>query len=93
MSAYTIEDWKKVLILLNLEKVVDGATFDNLSVVILRFQIIFGGLLEMDIANKVVYFGVDSIVVFQRLKTGVIVQCMANDVLPSSLIDSNVSLK
>ncbi len=43
--AYIVEDWKKVLILLNLEKFVDGATFDNLSAMIVRFLIIFGGLL------------------------------------------------
>lgn len=31
----------------------------------------------MDIVNKVVYFGVDGVTIFQGLKTGVTVQLMA----------------
>jgi len=58
---------------------VDGATFNNLSVVIVCFLIVFGGLLEMDITNKVVYFGVDGVTIFQGLKTGVTIQFMAKD--------------
>ncbi len=77
MHAYIVEDWKRVLNLLNPTKVVDGATFDNLNVEIIRFKIVFGGLLEMDIANKVACFGVDGVITFQGLKTGVIVQLMA----------------
>jgi hypothetical protein len=41
------------------------------------FLIVFGGLLKMDIVNKVVYFGVDGVTIFQGLKTGVTVQLMA----------------
>jgi len=76
-----VEDWERVLILLNLERVVDGATFNNLSVVIVCFLIVFGGLLEMDIVNKVVCFGVDGVTIFQGLKTGVTIQLMAKDSL------------
>ncbi len=48
-------------ILLNLERVVDGATSDNFITMIIRYLIVFGGLLDMDIANKVVCFRVDSV--------------------------------
>jgi hypothetical protein len=34
---------------------------------------IFGGMLEIDIANKVVCFGFDGVIVFQGLKTDVTV--------------------
>jgi hypothetical protein len=63
-----------VPILLNLERIVNGGTFDNLTFVIIRYCIIFGGMSKIDIANKVVYFGVDNVTIFQGLKTNVIVQ-------------------
>ncbi len=52
---------KNIPILLNLERLVDGITFNNFIVMIIRFLIIFGGLLEIDIANEVVCFGVDDV--------------------------------
>ncbi len=61
MHAYIIEDNKRVPILLNLEKVVDGATFNNFIAMIIHSLIAFDGLLNMDIANKVVYFRADSV--------------------------------
>ncbi len=60
-------------ILLNLERIVDGGTFDNLIAVTICFLIIFDGMLEINIANKVLCFGVDTVIIFQCLKTGVIV--------------------
>ncbi len=43
---------------------------------IVRSLIVFGGLLYMDIANKVVYFRADSTTFFQGLKTSVTIQLM-----------------
>jgi len=63
-----------VPILLNLERIVNGGTFYNLTFVIIRYCTIFGGMSKIDIANKVVYFGVDNVTIFQGLKTNVIVQ-------------------
>jgi hypothetical protein len=48
-------------ILLNLERTVDGHTFDNLITMIIHYLVIFGGMLETDITNKVVCFGVDGV--------------------------------
>ncbi len=71
---YVVDNWHRVPILLNLEKILDGGMFDNLIVVIIHSLVIFGGMLETNIANKVLCFGVDNVIVFQGLKTGVIVQ-------------------
>ncbi len=61
-------------ILLNLERIVNGGTFDNLTFVIVCYLIIVGGMSKINIINKVVYFGVDNVTIFQGLKTNVIVQ-------------------
>ncbi len=53
---YVVDNWHRVPILLNLERIVDGGTFDNLTVVIIHSLVIFGGMLETNIANKVLCF-------------------------------------
>ncbi len=60
-----------VLILLNLEKIVDGGTSNNLTTIIICYLDIFGGMLKIDLGYKVVSFGVDGVIVFQGLKTNV----------------------
>ncbi len=77
MHAYIVEDNKRVPILLNLERVADGATSNNFIAMIIHSLIAFGGLLDMDIANKVVYFRANSVIVVQGLKTCVTIQLMA----------------
>jgi hypothetical protein len=62
---------RRVPILLNLRRVIDGATFDNLTNLIMENLIKFGGLNERKVANKLVYFGVDGMIVFQGFKFGV----------------------
>jgi hypothetical protein len=66
-----------VPILLNLEKIVNGSTFDNLIYVIIRSLAVFGGMSKIDIANKVVYFGAKDVTIFQGLKTNVNVQLVS----------------
>jgi hypothetical protein len=51
-------------ILLNLETIVDGSLFDNFTTIIIHFLVVFGGMLEIDLANKVVCFGVDNVIIF-----------------------------
>jgi hypothetical protein len=67
-----------VPIFLNLGRIVDGGTFDNLTTVIIHSLVIFGGMLETNIANKVLCFGADNVIVFQGLKTGVIIQLISD---------------
>jgi hypothetical protein len=64
----------KVPILLNLEKIVNGGTYGNLTSVIIRSLVVFGGMLETNIVNKIICFWANSVVVFQGLKTGVTFQ-------------------
>jgi hypothetical protein len=59
-----IKGWKKILIMLNLQHVVDGTTFDNLTSFIEKNLMEFGGLSETNLANKLVCFGVDRITIF-----------------------------
>jgi len=63
-----------VPILLNLERIVNGSTFNNLIYVIIHFLLVFGGMSKSDIANIVVCFGVNNVIIFQNLKISVIVQ-------------------
>ncbi len=71
---YVVHNWHRVSILFNLERIVDGGMFNNFIVMIIHFVVIFGGMLEINIANKVVCFGVEGVIIFQGLKTNVIVQ-------------------
>lgn len=52
----------------------DGGTSDNLINVSIRSLIVFGGMLKIDLTNKVVYFGADGVSIFQSLKMNVFVQ-------------------
>jgi hypothetical protein len=68
-----VDNWCKVPILLNLEKIVDGGMFNNLTIVIIHFLVIFGGMSKTNIVNKVVCFGANGVIVFQGLKISVII--------------------
>jgi hypothetical protein len=74
VHVYIVKSWCRVPILLNLERIVNGGTSNNLTSVIIRSLAIFDGTSEIDIANKVVCFGADGVTIFQSLKTSVIVQ-------------------
>ncbi len=76
MHAYVVENWRRQPILLNLERVVDEGTSNNLIATIVHSFTNLGGLLVVDVVNKVVCFGVDNVTIFQGLKTGVIIQLM-----------------
>jgi hypothetical protein len=55
------------------EKIVDGGTSNNLTPIIVHSLTDLGGLLVVDVANKVVFFGANDVIVFWGLKIGVIV--------------------
>jgi hypothetical protein len=58
-------------ILLNLQKVVDGNTSNNMTSMIMGNLVKFGGLIENDLAKKLISFGIDGVMVFQGAKTKV----------------------
>ncbi len=72
MHAYVVENWRRQPILLNLEKVVDENTSNNLITTIVCFLTNLGGLSVVDVANMVVCFGANGVTIFQGLKTCVI---------------------
>ncbi len=74
IHVYIVSNQLKVPIFFNLERIINGSTFDKLTFVIICYFSNFGGMSKIDIANKVVYFGVDNVTIFQGLKTNVIVQ-------------------
>jgi hypothetical protein len=57
IHVYVIKEWKKVSIMLNLQRLVDGTTFDNLTSFIVKSLMEFGGLSETNLANKLVSLG------------------------------------
>ncbi len=63
-----------VPILLNLERIVNKNTSNNFIFVIICSLTIFGGMSKINIANKVVYFGANSVTIFQGLKISVTIQ-------------------
>ncbi len=67
VHAYVVENWRRQPILLNLERVVDEGTSNNLTATIAHSFINLGGLSVVDVANKVVCFGANSVTIFQGL--------------------------
>ncbi len=63
-------------ILLNLERIINGGTSNNFIFVIIRSPVVFS-----NIANKVVYFGANSVTIFQGLKIGVTIQLVSKHCL------------
>ncbi len=76
IHVYVLEEWKRVSILLNLQGVVDEVAFNNSTSLIVKILMEFGGLNEKDLANKLVCFGANGVIVFQGVKNGVIAQIM-----------------
>jgi hypothetical protein len=59
----------------------DGATFANLNKLIMHNLVEFGSMNEVDVANKLVFFGTNGVIVFQGFKNGVNTNMMQNHVL------------
>jgi hypothetical protein len=63
VHVYIVENWRKVPIILNLERIVNGGTSNNLTFVIIHSLVVF-----CDNTNKVVCFRVNNVIIFQGLK-------------------------
>jgi hypothetical protein len=59
------------LSLLILERVIKRSSFDNLTKVAVDALSQYGGLLESNLAYKIIYFGANDLTIFQRAKTRV----------------------
>lgn len=69
IHGYVVIDWKHVPILLTLEKVVDGGTTDNLTLVIMRATKTFGGFTTKEMWERLITFNIDGVSIFQGAKT------------------------
>jgi hypothetical protein len=58
---YVIDGWKWVPILLNLQRVLDNATF--MEFIVHNF-VEFGSMTKIDVANKLVYFEANGMTIF-----------------------------
>ncbi len=76
MDVYVTKNWKRIPILLNLQRLENAATSNNLNSLIVKNLVEYGGLIEMEIANKLVYLGENGVNVFQGVKVGVTTQLM-----------------
>jgi len=56
--------WKRIPILLTLERVVEGRNTDNLTIVITQALMQQGGLTQEEIVEKLICFGVDGVSIF-----------------------------
>jgi hypothetical protein len=73
-----MQHWVKVPMLISLQRVVDGAKVNNLTIVIMEALQKGGGLSYASIIHKLLCFGVDGIITFQGTKIGVTKQINTN---------------
>jgi hypothetical protein len=71
IHVYVREEWKRLPILLNLQRVVNGSIVDNLTYLIIQNLIEYGRLNEVDITKKLICFGANGVMVFHGVKGGV----------------------
>ncbi len=72
-----VEWWRRIPILLNLQlQLIDGATFNNLTCLIVQNLLDFGGMNKTKVAKKLVCFGVYGMATFQGVKFGVTTKLM-----------------
>lgn len=65
-------------LLLNLQRVIKGGGCNNLITMLVNFIHTFGGLFNGDLTSKLVCFHANGVIVFQGLKTRVIMQLTEN---------------
>jgi hypothetical protein len=71
MHIYVIDGFKKMVLLLNFEKVFSEGSANNLTTLNLRSLVEYGCLTIKQIANKLVCFDSDGVTMFINLHTNV----------------------
>jgi hypothetical protein len=69
IHVYVVEGWKCIPILLTLKQVLLNAIANNLIKVIMKSLLQYGSLSDIDLASKLINFGVNGVLVFQGAKT------------------------
>jgi hypothetical protein len=75
-----MKTWKRIPILLNLPRLENAIILDNITSLIVKHLVRYGGFIEMEIANKLVCFRTNGVNVFQGVKVGVTTQLMMKHV-------------
>jgi len=73
-----MQNWVRILILISLDWIIEGSRSENLTKVIMEALMIGGGVPKDQIAQKLIYFRIDGLNVFQGTKSGVIKQIKEN---------------
>jgi hypothetical protein len=73
LHVYACQSWKRVLILLSLQRMVDGGGTDAVREMITSFLEFHGGLSKRQITEKLVCFGADGMSTFQGSQNGITV--------------------
>ncbi len=71
MHIYVIDGFKKMVLLLNLEKVLSEGFANNLTTLILRYLVEYGGWTIEQTTNKLVCFDSDGVAMFIDMHTNV----------------------
>jgi len=73
VHAHIVYGFKKVPLLLNLERLLGGGTVDNLTTLILKSLMEYGGLTTEHVVNKLTCFASDKVAVFTSIQTSFVV--------------------
>ncbi len=71
---YIVESWRRFPTLLTLQQVLQGSNANNLAYEIVNALFVYDGILEFDLASKLICFGVNKITNFQT--TRLVLQCI-----------------
>ncbi len=71
IHAYLVHGFKCIPILLNLKKLVNGGTFDNLTNVNFDSLMVYEGFTMYEINSKLIFFGYDGVIIFIDVHSGV----------------------
>ncbi len=74
LHAHIIDGFKRVPLLLNLERLLGRGTVDNFITLILKSLMEYGGLTTKHVVSKLTCFASDKVVVFTNIQTTVVTQ-------------------
>jgi len=72
--AHIVDGFKRVPLLLNLARLLGGGTIDNLTALILKSLMEYGGLTREHVISKLTCFASDKVAMFASIQTSVVTQ-------------------
>jgi len=71
-ACHIVDGFKRVPLLLTLERLFGGSIIDNLTVLILKSLMDYGGLTIQHVVNKLICFASDKVTMFTTIQTTVV---------------------